>query len=161
MEQNKKLKVGWFSFSCCEDSTIIFTELLNDHYKEWKKLIEFKYFLPLQKKEDLSEMDIAFIEGACASDEHEEKIKKIRNLAKKVIAVGACAVIGMPSGQRNQFNEEQLKEIEPILTRFKYAAKVKKISDIINVDDFVPECPMDEKIFLQILNKYLKEFQII
>ena len=37
----KKLRVGWFSFSCCEDSTIIFTELLNDHWQEWKDKIEF------------------------------------------------------------------------------------------------------------------------
>ncbi|MBI2597873.1 MAG: hypothetical protein HYW50_01620 [Candidatus Diapherotrites archaeon] len=38
----KKLKIGWFSFSCCEDSSIVFSELLNDHYKEWLKLIDFK-----------------------------------------------------------------------------------------------------------------------
>ena len=31
-----KLVVGWFSFTCCEDSTILFTELLNDHLDEWK-----------------------------------------------------------------------------------------------------------------------------
>jgi hypothetical protein len=29
-DQHKRLVVGWFSFTCCEDSTILFTELLND-----------------------------------------------------------------------------------------------------------------------------------
>jgi hypothetical protein len=36
-----RLVVGWFSFTCCEDSTILFTELLNDHLEEWKKVVEF------------------------------------------------------------------------------------------------------------------------
>lgn len=161
INNQKKLRVGWFSFSCCEDSTILFTELLNDHYKEWKKLIEFKYFLPLQKKEDLSEMDVAFIEGAVTAATQEEKVKKIRALAKKVVAIGACAVVGMPSSQRNSFDESTKKEIEEILIRFSYSDRVKKISDIITVDGVVPGCPMNEEIFLKILNKTLREFGII
>lgn len=160
MDSKKKLRVGWYSFSCCEDSTIIFTELLNDYYKEWKKVIEFTYFLPLQKREDWSFMDVAFIEGAVTEKEQEEKVKKIRVLAKKVIAIGACACIGMPSGQRNTFDEATKKEIEAIMIRFSYAEKVKKIADVITVDGMVPGCPMDEKKFLDILVKTLKEFDI-
>jgi hypothetical protein len=41
-DQHKRLVVGWFSFTCCEDSTILFTELLNDHFDDWKKVIEFR-----------------------------------------------------------------------------------------------------------------------
>ncbi len=53
MDQNegkKKLVVGWFSFTCCEDSTILFTELLNDHLDEWKKVVEFRYVRQLKTK---------------------------------------------------------------------------------------------------------------
>lgn len=161
MDGKKKLRVGWFSFSCSEDSTIMFTELLNDHYKEWKQLVEFKYFLPLQKKEDFSEMDVAFIEGAIASLAQEEKVKKIRQLAKKVVAIGACACIGMPSSQRNFFGEKTKEEISQIMLRFSYADKVKKIADVVKVDDMVNGCPMDTNVFLQVLAKHLKEFGII
>ena len=41
--ESKKIKVGWFSFSCCEDSTVMFTELLNDHYKEWLPLLDIRH----------------------------------------------------------------------------------------------------------------------
>lgn len=160
MVHQKKVRVGWFSFSCCEDSTIIFTELLNDHYTRWKNLIEFTFFLPLQKKNDLSNMDIAFIEGAVTSPHQEETVKKIRAQAKKVVAVGACAVSGMPSGQRNTFDEKTREEIAPILFRFAYAPFVKKIADVIAVDATVPGCPMDESMFLQILNGYLHDAYI-
>ncbi len=157
---NKKLRIGWFSFSCCEDSTIIFTEMLNIHYKEWKNQLEFVHAKVIQDNNRWEEMDVAFVEGAITAPAQEEKLKKIRSLAKKLVAIGACACIGMPSGQRNQFDEKTKQEIEPVLTRFKYSPMVKKLSDLITVDDQVPGCPMDEKVFLDILNKYLKEYSI-
>ena len=41
IKEVKKLKVGWFTFTCSEDSTIMFTELMNEHYEEWFRLIDF------------------------------------------------------------------------------------------------------------------------
>lgn len=156
----KKLKVGWFSFSCSEDSTIIFTELLNDNYQKWKKLIDFKSILVMQKKEDFSEFDVAFVEGAITSKSQEEKLLKIRKNTRKLVAVGSCACMGLPSTQRNQFEANIQEEIGPFLLRLNYADKVKILREIVTVDDQVPGCPMNEKIFLDILDKYLKEFGI-
>ena len=158
---DKKLKIGWFSFSCCEDSTIIFTELLNDHYAEWKKLITFRSALVLQKKEELSDIDVSFVEGAITSNEQEEKLKKIRSISKKVVAIGSCACSGLPAGQRNLFDESKRIETEAIMTRFSYSPVVKKLTEIIAIDDEVGGCPMNELHFLRILNKYLLEFNII
>lgn len=156
----KKLNIGWFSFSCSEDSTILFTELLNKHYLEWKRLINFKVFLPLQKKQDMSDIDVSFVEGAITSQKQEEKLKEIRRISKKVIAVGSCAVTGFPAGQRNSFDEKTKSEIAPFLLRFQYAEKVKKIADVVEIDGQVPGCPMNEKIFLEILEKYILEFDV-
>ena len=36
----KKLKIGWFSFTCCEDSTMVWIELMNDNFFKWKDLLE-------------------------------------------------------------------------------------------------------------------------
>lgn len=158
---NNKLRIGWFSFSCCEDSTIIFTEMLNDHYKEWKKVIEFTSILVMQRRETLDNMDVAFVEGAIASEEQAEKLKLIRSKAKKLIAIGSCACAGFPSAQRNQFSEEKRREIASLLIRFKYAEQVKKISEVVTVDASVPGCPMDEKQFLKILHTMLVDFNIV
>lgn len=152
---NKKLKVGWFTLTCCEDSTIIFTELLNTRYKEWLSKIDFVHARVLQKDvtRELQEMDVAFVEGAVSSDSQEEKLKQIRKKAKRLIAIGACAVVGSPTNQRNFFNPEQINEIKPILEKFKYKDKVKKLSEVVTVDDNVPGCPMNEQVFLQIMDK--------
>ncbi len=157
----KKLRIGWFSFSCCEDSTIIFTELLNDHYQEWKEKIEFCSVLVLRKKSVIKDLDVAFVEGAITSQKQEEKLLEIRRESKKLVAIGACACIGMPSAQRNLFDDKKNTEIQNILIRFNYAKSVRKLSEVVPVDDFVHGCPMDEKIFLSIVDKYLKEFNIV
>ena len=156
----KKLKIGWFSFSCCEDSTIVFTEMLNDKWEEWRNKIEFKHIRILQRKNVLEDIDVAFIEGAVTSPTQEKKIIKIKKASKKIVAVGSCAVTGIPSGHRNQFDQDAQASIQYLLDRFGQSAKVSPISAVIPVDDEVPGCPMDEIKFLEILNKYLKEFGI-
>ncbi len=158
---SKKLRIGWFSFSCCEDSTIIFTELLNEHYWQWKEKIEFCSALVLRKKNTLKDLDVSFVEGAITSKKQEEKLLEIRRESKKLVAIGACACIGMPSAQRNLFDDKATKEIQNIIIRFNYSKSVRKLSDVVHVDDFVHGCPMDEKIFLGVVDKYLKEFNII
>ena len=153
-----KIKVGWFSFSCCEDSTIIFTELLNDHWREWKGLFDFRHARVLKKNNVLDELDIAFVEGAIASPEHERKVKEIRKKSKKLVAIGACAVQGMPSAQRNFFDEKQKKDIEFLISRFQALPKVLKLSDVVKVDVEVPGCPMNPDDFLKKVDALVKEF---
>ena len=58
----KKLKIGWFSFTCCEDSTIILTELLNDHFFEWRDLLDIRYAKTFKTKNVLDSLDVAFVE---------------------------------------------------------------------------------------------------
>ena len=155
-----KLKIGWFSFSCCEDSSIVFTEMLNDHFEEWSKVIDFQYMRILKSKNKLEGLDVAFIEGAISSEKNAKKLKKIRKNCKRLVAVGSCAVNGMPSAQRNLFDPEQIKEVEFLIEKFHMAKKVRKVSDVVKVDYNVPGCPMTEEGFLGVLQKLLKEFKV-
>ncbi len=158
-EENDKLKIGWFSFSCSEDSTIVFTELMNEHWQEWKKIFDFRHVRVLKSKNVLDEFDIAFIEGAITSDEQTDQLKDIRQKSKKLVAIGACAVQGMPAGQRNFFDEKQKDEIEALIARFAALPKVLKVSEVVAVDAEVPGCPMDSKIFLDVVNKLVVELR--
>src|SRR5664279_5219522 len=134
----KKLVIGWFSFTCCEDSTILLTELLNDHLDEWKKVVEFRHVRSLKTKNSLEGLDVAFVEGAISSDSQAEEVKKIRDHAKYIVAIGACACTGMPSASRNQFTSEEINDkIEWYMKTFNYSQKVRKLDEVIKVDDMV------------------------
>jgi len=156
----KKLRLGWFTFTCCEDSTIMMIELLNEHFFQWRDLIDFRNAKVFRKSGPLEELDVAFIEGAISSEKQAEKLKQIRQLSRKLIAIGSCAVSGFPSAQRNLFDEKTKAEIQPILDRFCYLPKVLRVNQVVAVDAVVPGCPMDTDQFLKLFEDLLKEFGI-
>lgn len=158
--EGRKLRMGWFSFTCSEDSTIVFTELLNEHFFEWKKLVDFRYFKTLKKDNDMKGLDVAFVEGAISGKDEEKRLKKIRNNCKKLVAVGNCACTGVPSSQRNFFEKKEAEEIGHVVRKFGLRKKVSAVHEVVKVDDKVPGCPMDEKLFLEKMRQYLLEFQI-
>lgn len=155
-----KLKVGWFSFTCSEDSTIVFIEIMNRKYFEWKNLVDFRYFRTLKSGGEIKDLDAAFVEGAISGDEEEEMLKEIRKHCRKLVAVGNCACIGVPSNQRNFFDKNRMDEIKPIIEKFGLKDKVRSVPEVVEVDEKVPGCPMDEEKFLAVFERLLKEFGV-
>jgi sulfhydrogenase subunit delta len=159
--RRKRLAVGWFSFTCCEDSTILLTELLNDHLDEWKRVVEFRHIKALKTTNSLTGLDVAFVEGAISSETQAREAREIRENARYVVAIGACACTGKPSTSRNQFASEQISErIRWYLDHFDYGKEVRTLDEVIHVDDMVRGCPMKVPAFMQTLNKYLDQFGI-
>lgn len=156
--QNRKIKVGWFSFTCCEDSLIVFTEILNHKFFDWKKLVEFRHFRILKTDNDMTDLDLAFIEGAISSGKQADQLKEIRANSKKLVAIGSCAVTGQPSSKRNDFPKEILDKYKDVFEKFKYAEKVQKVSEIVTVDDSLSGCPMNEAEFIEKFEGYIAEF---
>jgi coenzyme F420-reducing hydrogenase gamma subunit len=155
----EKIKIAWVTYSCCEDNTVVMTEVMNDHWQEWKKIFDFRHVRVLKSKNIMDAFDIAFIEGAIAAPEHEEQLKDFRNRSKKLVAVGACACVGLPSGQRNNFTPEQKASIDFLVTRFGSLPSVKKLADVVKVDVEIPGCPMDPKMFLAKVNALVFELR--
>ena len=134
---------------------------MNDYFFKWNQFLEFKYFRTLKGKNDFTNLDIAFVEGAISNYKEKDFLSKIRENSKKLVAIGSCACTGSPANQRNFFNKSTKDEISNILVQFGQYDKVFPISEFVKVDDFIQGCPMDEKLFLKKLDEYLKEFGII
>jgi sulfhydrogenase subunit delta len=156
-----KLIVGWFSFTCCEDSTILLTELLNDHLEEWARVVEFRHMKTLKANNSIEGLDVAFVEGAISSDWQAAEVRAIRQNTEHIVAIGACACTGKPSTSRNQFVSEQIDEqIRWYMEHFDYAQDVVPLDEVIRVDDMVRGCPMKAASFVQTLQKYLKLYEV-
>ncbi len=154
----RKMRVGWLTFTCCEDSSIVFVELLNRHYFEWKEKIDFRYCRVLKSKNTLDSLDVAFVEGAISNEHDRKKLLEVRSKSKYLVAVGSCACTGGPSAQRNDFTPEMKARIEPFLKKWNLYPTVMGLDKIVKVDDKVEGCPMSEQAFLAAMDKYLKEF---
>jgi coenzyme F420-reducing hydrogenase gamma subunit len=157
----KKLKIGWFSFTCCEDSTMLWIELMNDNFFKWKELLDIRHASVLKRNNTLKDIDVAFVEGAITTEKDAKKLREIRKNSRKLVTIGSCAMTAMPSGQRNMFDDKLKNEIAFLIERFHQSEKVRAVHEVVAVDDAVPGCPMDEGIFLKTLDKYLQEFGVI
>ena len=154
----RKLVVGWFSFTCSEDNTVMLLEMLNDDFFAWKDRIEFRHCRILKSKNELKGLDVAFVEGAISTRKELEEVKEIRKNCRKLVAVGACAVFGRPSSQRNDFDAKGKQEINFLLKRFDHLDKVLPVKDAVKVDDSIPGCPISPDKLREALEKYIKEF---
>lgn len=150
-----KKRVGIFSFTCDEGCSIYLIEIFNKKLLGWLEKIELIYFLSVKDHTEIENMDIAIVEGSITTEKDKENIHKVRENTKVLIGMGNCTITGLPSCQRNSFNAEQLKEIEADMARFKFLPKCMAVKEAVKLDDEVPGCPMDEKKFIEVFEKYL------
>lgn len=155
--EKRKLRVGVFSFTGDEGCVITFLEILNSKFFEWIEKVDFVNVRVLQKKVSLENLDVAFVEGAIATEKEVHKLLEIRKNSKRVVAIGSCAINGAPSNHRNFFDEKTRLEILPILQRFNHREKVVPIGELVTVDATVPGCPIIESVFVDIMEKMIQE----
>ncbi len=152
-----KLKVGFFSFTCDEGCMINVLEALNSRFELWLDKLDIKYCRLLKSKNEFGDSDVSFVEGAISSEEEENRLKEIRQASKKLVFLGNCAISGSPTNHRNFFDEARLKEIQPVLDKFKLYPKIKSCKDVVKGDYELLGCPMNEKQFIALIDKLINE----
>ncbi len=97
-----KPKLAIFDFACCEGCQLQIVNL------EEEILDLISVLNPVEWREAMSEQseeyDIALIEGSITRPEDEERLRKIRERAKILVALGSCATIGGVNKIKNNFD---------------------------------------------------------
>ena len=151
-----RLKVGIFSFTCCEGCVIVFLEVLNKKYDEYMKKMKIENFRQLKKVKKIANLDLALVEGAISTESEIKKLKEIRKKSKKLIAFGSGAIDGYPSNQRNKFTGKKKLAVQPLIAKFNQIAKISPLKEFVKVDDNIPGCPVDEDVLIEKMDLYLK-----
>jgi len=150
-----KKRVGIFSLTCDEGCSIYLTEIFNHKLIEWLEKIELVYFLSIKDKTEIKNLDIALVEGVATSERDKKELLEIRENSKILIAMGTCAMTSLPSGQRNNFDEEKQEEIQEHLEKYNFLPKALALKDVVQVDDNIPGCPIGEERFIECFERYL------
>ncbi len=153
----KRLKVGVFSFACCEGCCISIIESLNSKLFDWKDKVEFVNFRALKKVGKIRDMDVAFIEGAVGSKDDILRVGEIRAYSKKVVALGSGAINGWPSNLRNEFKGARRVEVMKVVKKLGQLEKVVPINEVIKVDAEIAGCPVNEVDFVAMVEKLIME----
>ena len=125
-----KLKIGFFHFSSCSGCQISFLDMFEDAV-EVLDAVELVYSNMLTKKEEIPEMNVAFVEGAfCLEDKrHTELAREIVEKTQMIVTVGGCASFGgvrrfSVGGQAPQPAHQSfvpITEVEILKPKIKYA----------------------------------------
>ncbi|KQC05644.1 MAG: F420-nonreducing hydrogenase [Methanoculleus sp. SDB] len=114
-------------------------------------------------KEPPEGIDIAFVTGAVRNEENQERLRRIRERSKTVIALGTCACYGGVSGLSMLSSQEALfryvyREVDTVspdnvipkdVPPFLYRAFA--VGDLVKVNWFIPGCPPKEERLRQII----------
>jgi len=144
-KEKKRLKIGIYSFTCCEGCTIVFVEALNKRYDKWAKALEIVNLNAIKTSRKVKKTDIAFVEGAISTRHELKKLKKIRRKSKKIIAFGSGADNGWPSNQRNNLTKKQKEKLKDFIAQYNQLETIEPVNKYIKVDDTIQGCPVDRE----------------
>jgi coenzyme F420-reducing hydrogenase gamma subunit len=130
-------------------------EIFNQKLLPWLEKMEIIHFMSVSDKRDFKNLDIALIEGTVSSERDRKEVEEIRKQSKILIAMGNCAMTAQPSGQRNNFDAEKTAEIQKDVDAYGLLPKCLALKDVVRVDDNIAGCPIDEKKFAEVCEKYL------
>jgi coenzyme F420-reducing hydrogenase gamma subunit len=130
---------------------------MEDHLLDVLGLMDLAYWQLASSGHLPDEYDVAVIEGAVTTAEHVETLRRVRETAAVVIALGACAVTGgIPALAGTADFDSRYGVV------YGDGAQVARgrqspmpITSVINVDYHVPGCPIDPSEFVGVLSRAL------
>ncbi|HDQ73270.1 MAG TPA: NADH:ubiquinone oxidoreductase [Chloroflexi bacterium] len=154
MSENGKPRVAFFDFACCEGCQLTVVDSLQTHLDllDAVDIVEFREAISDQSDDYL----VAFIEGSCTRESDEARLKKIRERAAVVVALGACAHTAGLNALKNLHPLEDVREWvygDKADWYDTYAAR--PISAVIEVDAVIPGCPIDREEFVSVVKALL------
>jgi coenzyme F420-reducing hydrogenase gamma subunit len=137
-------KVAFFGFTGCEGCQLQIAnkeETLGDLLNA----IEVMNFRLISSDKD-DGYDIAFVEGSITREDEVNRLKKIREQAKILVAIGACACFGGVNNLRSRFPiEYTVKEVYGM--HAVETGAVRRVADVVPVDYELPGCPISKPEF--------------
>ncbi|MGD2084530.1 MAG: sulfhydrogenase subunit delta [Chromatiales bacterium] len=100
MNAQTKPTVAVHKFSSCDGCQLAFLNL-GEALLELAQLVDIRHFVEAGVVDPETKVDVAFIEGSISTPGEVERIRKIRDNSRFLIAIGACACAGGLQALRN------------------------------------------------------------
>lgn len=141
MKKQPKPKTAFFDFTDCEGCQLQFANMgeLLFQITELVDIVSFREIM----SENSPEYDVAIIEGSISTDNDVMRIKRIREKAKVMIALGACATIGGVNGIKNRSSLELAKKrVYGDKAQAINTIKAMPVCEVVQVDYSINGCPV-------------------
>jgi coenzyme F420-reducing hydrogenase gamma subunit len=152
---NNKPKVAFFDFACCEGCQLQVANL-GEALIDILEIVDVVEFREVMSEKWNESYDVSIIEGSITTPHAVERIKKIRERSKFLIAYGSCATIGGVNGMKHNFDLEEIRNyVYKDGARYFDTIPTKAVHEVVKVDYFVHGCPIYPPEFLEVLKSAL------
>jgi NAD-reducing hydrogenase small subunit len=139
---------------------------LDERLIEIAGAIDLVYGPLVDYKEFPANVDVALVEGAVGTNEDVERIKKVRERTKILIAMGDCAVTGNVPAMRNSFpvvkvldrayrENADTNQQTPTVMLPTLLARSRPIHEVVPVDIFLAGCPPPAGLIYDVVKQLL------
>jgi len=142
MGPNAKPRVAFYDFTCCEGCQLVFLSQ-EDALLDLLSHVEIVNFREVTSRRE-EDCDIAFIEGSITTDEEVERLKRIREHARTLVAFGACATTGGVNKLKNRRPmDENLRMVCGPMERYPNTIPTLAVPEVVRCEYLLHGCPID------------------
>lgn len=134
------MKLAIFDFTDCEGCELQVIALREKMLALMEKVEIVNWRLATSKNKP--DFEVALIEGTPLNPEEIDSLKKIRDQAKILVALGACAHLGGINSGLGEKRQEVAKKIYGEKYQLK-VANALPLSHYVKIDAVIPGCPVD------------------
>jgi coenzyme F420-reducing hydrogenase gamma subunit len=148
--------VGIFGLTGCAGDQLV---LLNceDELLDLVQLVDLRDFVMAASAPDEEcRLDVAFVEGAVVTGKDEQLLRRVRERATTLVAIGTCAVWGgVPGIASPRSRQALLREVYGEVADGYDAPAVRALREVVTVDAEIPGCPIEKSELLSALSALL------
>lgn len=151
-----KPKIGVYALTSCYGCQLKLATV--SRILEIADSVDIKSFYMLTSDSSIHEgVDIAFVEGSVSTENDLSELKEIRQNAKILIAMGACAINGgvQSWSEGEKTYDELYKSVYGNRTIDFPGIKAQPIEKHVEVDHYLPGCPPEEGEILYYISTFL------
>lgn len=137
----KRPRIGVFDFTGCEGCEL---QLANkeETLADFLRAVEVVSFREVSSAKD-GNFEIALVEGAITRADEVERLKRIRDQAAVLVALGSCACFGGVNRMKNAYDLEAANR-EVYGDKPKDTLPTRSAKEIVQVDLEIPGCPVSK-----------------
>jgi coenzyme F420-reducing hydrogenase gamma subunit len=150
-----KPKLAVWKFASCDGCQLSLLDCENE-LLPLAGQIELAYFLEATRGEVEGPYDVSLVEGSITTPHDAERIKRVREVSKVLVTIGACATAGGIQALRNFGDvDEFTRQVYATPQYISTLATSTPISAHVPVDYELHGCPINKAQLLEVLTAFL------
>jgi coenzyme F420-reducing hydrogenase gamma subunit len=145
-----KPTVGIYGLTGCAGDQLV---ILNceDQLLDIAGALDIKFFpMAMSGNDEDCPLDIVFVDGSVVQPKEAKMLKKLRERAKLLVAIGTCAIWGGVQAMKNEIPREELKtQVYGNAGKMFKAIAAQPLSSFVKVDLSISGCPIEKEQLLQ------------